>query len=571
MRFLAVLLATLTTLTAPPSESGPDYVPGRFVVVEGSTDAARGDVTATGHVVLESSGEPVEEARRLSEELGVTIEPMVMYRMLGDPVREPLFPEQWSLRNTGQTGGTAGADIAANGAWRWTTGDGAIIAVVDSGVEPTNSELAPNLWVNPDEVPSNGVDDDGNGFVDDTSGWDFVDDEPTTEDVVGHGTAVASIAAAAADGAGMVGVAPDATIMPLRACATFGCPADLVADAIVYAADNGADVINVSLGAPGVEPLVSAAVAHAMESGALVVAAAGNSGDDIDVDGPWTPVSIDGVLGVAWTTAADTLAPLSNRGVNSVDVAAPGDLILGATPDGGHDVASGTSFAAPHVAGIAALMIQASPDLTADEIAELIETHGTELAALEGAVASGRRVSATEAVQAATFRDIPGTLFADDVMWAVADGVTRGCTPTLFCPDAAVTRGQMAAFLVRALALPPTDVDHFDDDDDSVFADDIDRLAAAGITTGCSADTFCPDDLVTRAQMAALLRRAFGLPAAPSTFADDDGSIFEADIAALAAAGITRGCNPPTNDAFCPEDPVLRGQIVAFLRRAGVS
>lgn len=175
-----------------------------------------------------------------------------------------------------------------------------------------------------------------------------------------------------------------------------------------------------------------------------------------------------------------------------------------------------------------------------------------------------------------TFIDDDGSVFEEDIEWLAASGVTRGCNPPVndrFCPDDPVTRGQMAAFLTRALGYTDTGGgDLFVDDDGSVFETDIDRLGTAGVTRGCNPpvnDRFCPDDAVTRGQMAAFLVRALGLAdGGVNPFLDDDGSVFEDDITRLAAAGITRGCNPPANDRFCPDDPVTRGQMAAFLRRA---
>jgi hypothetical protein len=130
----------------------------------------------------------------------------------------------------------------------------------------------------------------------------------------------------------------------------------------------------------------------------------------------------------------------------------------------------------------------------------------------------------------------------------------------------------MAAFLVRGLGLAASGTYEFADDDGSVFEADIERLAEAEITLGCnppSNDRFCPDDAVTRGQMAAFLVRALDLVnSGQSQFIDDDGSVFESDIERLAAAGITYGCNPPSNTRFCPGDTVTRGQMAAFLRRA---
>ena len=174
------------------------------------------------------------------------------------------------------------------------------------------------------------------------------------------------------------------------------------------------------------------------------------------------------------------------------------------------------------------------------------------------------------------FVDVPpGALFFSEIEWLADGGITKGCNPptnNMFCPNDPVTRGQMAAFLNRALHLPTSGNDVFSDDDTSVFQADINVLAASGITKGCNPptnDMFCPDQTVTRGQMAAFLNRALDLPAgAPDVFGDDDTSVFEADIDALAGSGITKGCNPPTNDMFCPNDPVTRGQMAAFLYRA---
>jgi len=174
------------------------------------------------------------------------------------------------------------------------------------------------------------------------------------------------------------------------------------------------------------------------------------------------------------------------------------------------------------------------------------------------------------------FCDDTGSPFLEDIEWLAAVGITKGCNAQgdRFCPDDPVTRAQMAALVHRALPdLSRGPTMNFTDDDGSMFEADIEWLAATGVTKGCNppANTeFCPNDPVTRAQMAAFLTRALGLEDATGAnpFIDDDGSIFEADIARLAAAGITRGCNPPANDRFCPTTVVTRAQMAAFLRRA---
>ncbi|MCP3994353.1 MAG: S-layer homology domain-containing protein [bacterium] len=175
-----------------------------------------------------------------------------------------------------------------------------------------------------------------------------------------------------------------------------------------------------------------------------------------------------------------------------------------------------------------------------------------------------------------SFLDTGVSIFLNDIEWLANEGVTKGCAPPindLFCPKDQVTRGQMAAFLSRFLGLTDRGGFDFADDDGSVFEADIERLAAAGITKGCNPpanNRFCPNDPVTREQMAAFLTRALRLPAPAdgTEFSDDDGSIFEDSIGRLATAGITRGCNPPTNDKFCPSATVTREQMAAFLHRA---
>jgi len=162
--------------------------------------------------------------------------------------------------------------------------------------------------------------------------------------------------------------------------------------------------------------------------------------------------------------------------------------------------------------------------------------------------------------------DISGSTFANDIAWAYEAGITVGCAPNLFCTSNAVTREQMASFLARSLALPPAAADHFADDAGSIHEADINRLFEAGITGGCAEGRFCGRAAVTREQMASFLVRAYGYPAADrDAFVDDGASIHEAAINAVAAAGITAGC---TSSTFCPRDPVTRGQMAAFLHRA---
>lgn len=164
------------------------------------------------------------------------------------------------------------------------------------------------------------------------------------------------------------------------------------------------------------------------------------------------------------------------------------------------------------------------------------------------------------------FADDDNNAFEADIEWLAAEGVTLGCAPDLFCPAAPVTREQMASFLVRALHLPASTTDVFTDDETSAHEADINALAAAGVTQGCGPGRFCPTISVSRQEMASFLARAFELGSTPTDFFDDDpGSLHEQDINALAEAGVTLGC---ATRLFCPFDEVRRDHMAAFLHRA---
>jgi subtilisin family serine protease len=604
-----------------------------------------------------------EDVDTLLAELGVVWEANTIYELVDDP----LFNDQWALENTGQSDGTVDADIDAPDAWSMSTSDpGQIIAIIDSGVDLDHPDLDDRIWVNTGEIPGNGTDDDINGYIDDVNGWDTVDGDADPNDELGHGTAVAGTAAASSNGVGVVGVAPDATIMPIRVC-NPGCPVAAIVEGIKYAIDNGATIINLSLGLQTtfLDPALEDAVAAANDAGVLVVAAAGNNDMNNDIS-PFYPANIDlpNVISVAATDRNDALATFSsgasNYGATTVDLAAPGKDIVTSVIGGWAEV-SGTSFAAPMVAGTAALILSLRPTATPAQIIDALLGTVDELPGLTTKTLSGGRLNAHSAVLSTepptataagtptlgwrsltvsmsaagssdpgggpltwewtsgaasasgyetdivlseigvldvtlTVTDVFGSTASDsvtvlvgedfvdtrtsifrlDIAWMSSLGITRGCNPPtndLYCPGGHVTRAQTAAFLARALNLPATGTDYFTDDTDSIFEADINRLAAAGITLGCNPptnDEYCPANSVTREQMAAFLTRALNLPATGTDyFTDDTGSIFESDINRLAAASITKGCNPPRNDRFCPGDVVTREQMAGFLHRSG--
>ncbi len=179
---------------------------------------------------------------------------------------------------------------------------------------------------------------------------------------------------------------------------------------------------------------------------------------------------------------------------------------------------------------------------------------------------SSTTTTTTVPASVGTFSDDDGSPFVEEIEWLASSGITQGCGGGRFCPNDVVTRGQMAAFLTRALGLSVPATDSFTDDDGSPFEADIEAIAAAGITVGCDEGRFCPGASVTREQMAAFLVRALSLPASGvDAFTDDDGRFLEPEIQALAASGVTQGCG---GTSFCPAAPVTREQMAAFLFRA---
>ncbi len=267
------------------------------------------------------------------------------------------------------------ARIGAPAAWNVVTGTpDVVIAVIDSGVCLEHEDLAAKLWANPGEIPGNQVDDDGNGKIDDVRGWHFFHswynggyapaENADVRDDYGHGTHVAGIAAAATNnGRGIAGIAWGARILPVKVLDQYGDGwySDIAAG-IVYAADSGARIINLSLGGLQDSQTLRAAVDYARGRGALVIASAGNTGGAV-----FYPAAYEPVLAVAATDAQDRRASFSNYGPQ-VDMAAPGADIYSTWYRGNYFTKSGTSMAAPHVSGAAALVWSRQPDLAASDV-----------------------------------------------------------------------------------------------------------------------------------------------------------------------------------------------------------
>ncbi|MFQ5628362.1 MAG: S8 family serine peptidase [bacterium] len=314
---------------------------------------------------------------------------------------DPQFGSLWGLNNTGQTGGTADADIDAPEAWNVTTGSPSVlVSVIDTGTDINHEDLAANIWVNPGEIPNDGIDNDGNGFIDDVNGWDFfnndntVFDDPFNDD---HGTHVSgTIAAVGNNGVGVTGVNWQATVMPLKFLGpNGGSTADAIL-AIQYATDKGARVMNASWGGGG----FSQALKNAIDaSGAVFCAAAGNSGLNNDIF-PHYPSSYTSanLIAVAATDHNDQVAGFSNFGATSVDLAAPGVSILSTTPNNTYSFFNGTSMATPHVSGVAALVLSQSPGLSATQVRSQILNGVDPVGALNDITFTGGRLNAANAL-----------------------------------------------------------------------------------------------------------------------------------------------------------------------------
>ncbi|MHA2345429.1 MAG: S8 family peptidase [Candidatus Hodarchaeales archaeon] len=279
--------------------------------------------------------------------------------------------------------------IGADTVWSLTQGSQeVIVAVLDSGVNTTHFDLENVLWANLDEISSNGVDDDLNGYIDDTNGWDFVNHnndpfsllDTADENLKSHGTHVVGTIVAQLNDLGIAGVAPNVSIMPLRVVNKYDRNPDIgVAEAIRYATDNGANIISMSIGIYDVEitnstsyQLVEEALQYADSKNLLIVASAGNEGGL----SPIRPANSEYVIAVGAVDSDKNLASFSNRGS---EIVAPGVNVKSTIPYNEFRMASGTSMAAPHVSGALALILSYNDSLSNIEARTLLQQTATDL------------------------------------------------------------------------------------------------------------------------------------------------------------------------------------------------
>jgi subtilisin family serine protease len=403
VRFLVVVVLAFAAL--PARAEAADIIVKR---TPGLSKNERADVRNHAKVKLVDTlslpDTEVVSAKNPNAALAVlNADPDVAYAELDRPIgvlsNDPLFSSQWGLQNTGQFGGLPGKDMSVPDAWQTSTGLGVTVAVVDTGVDGDVADLAGQLTGNPNDIPDNGADDDGNGYVDDTQGWDFIDDDNEPEDENDHGTHVTGTIAALADnGIGVAGVAPGAQVLALRALDAAGSGSDsTIAEAFDYAGEQGVRIVNASLGGiGGSQTLTDAMAAH---PNTLYVVAAGNSGLNTDVYAfaPCTSPAPN-VLCVGASDDRDARAWFSNYGAHTVDVFAPGVQIDSTWRGGGYRFLNGTSMAAPHVAGEAALALAADPIASTAQLKAAVIASADPVSGLSAVSVAGGRADAAEAV-----------------------------------------------------------------------------------------------------------------------------------------------------------------------------
>lgn len=326
------------------------------------------------------------------------IEPNFKYTTFNKPA-DTDFKKQWGLENTGKNSGpfwsrgTAGVDISALKAWAITKGSKEVkVAVIDTGVDYNHQDLKANMMIN--EAEQNGVagvDDDGNGYIDDIYGYDFANNDADPMDDHGHGTHCAGVIGATHDATGIAGVNAEVSILALKfLTAKGGGTLEGALKAIDYATSRGVHVMSNSWGGGGRSEALFEAIQRAEQAGISFIAAAGNSNSDNDRT-PTYPANykLDNVLSVGAMNGKGKRANFSNYGKKTVHVFAPGVDIYSTVQNNKYKKMSGTSMACPHVAGVAALLLAVEPSLTYTDIKQRLMSTTVESGELSNVSAAG--------------------------------------------------------------------------------------------------------------------------------------------------------------------------------------
>ncbi len=329
---------------------------------------------------------------------------------------DEFFNLQWGIHNTGQNiqgvNGINDADIDGIEAWDTSTGDADfVIAIIDTGTQWNHPDLDANIWSNPGEVV-NGVDDDGNGLIDDVRGWDFWDNDSNPTDGSGHGTHTAgTVGAEGNNSIGVAGVNWQCELMPLRFLGPNGGFTSGAISCVQYAHDMNVKVSNNSWGGGGFSNSLYNAINATKSVGHLFVAAAGNSNQNTD-SSPHYPSSynLDNIISVAATDNRDNRASFSNYGANSVDLGAPGVDIASTYTGNGYVWNSGTSMACPHVAGVAGLVYAQNPGWTYQQVRDQIFNSVRPVSSMDGITVTGGVLNANDALDGGGSGNTPPTV-----------------------------------------------------------------------------------------------------------------------------------------------------------------
>lgn len=507
------------------------------------------DTSVTFAVPLDAASGPVylENANGIkSQELPVTIVPVTVYS------DDEYSRYQWYLET-----------LNVEKAWDITTGSNdVIVAVIDSGVDISHEDLKHAIWKNSDEVAGNNKDDDGNGYVDDVYGWDFVLGTNSTAVKSGHGTMVASLIAAKKDNnVGIAGVAPGVKIMSLNVANSDGLTIsiDAALNAVKYAVDNGADIINMSFGGY-YSGLYDEVIQYAYDNNVLIVVSAGNEGVDMDSENAYpvcTDLDVNAVLGIAATSEDNRIAYFSNYGEQCTDFSAPGENIALAMPTslGGYGMGNGTSFSAPLVAGLAALIKSEHKDWNVEEIKKVLISTAVNIDGYNPLIFGKTGYGIPDAYEAlllgkpsvsydykpttdvvieetgaeveielpevepitepepvkndegmkndesidtmissdSSFFDVFGTEFASAIGTLENKGIVSGYPDGTFKPDFEINRAEFTKIVVNAFGITPSGMYCFLDVKDEWFAPYVCAARSMGIINGYPDGTFGPE------------------------------------------------------------------------------
>ncbi len=363
------------------------------------------------------------------------------------------FSLLWGLQNTGQLGGTPQADIDATDAWVRTQGNpNLLIGIIDTGIDYLHPDLLANIWTNPGEIPGNGIDDDGNGYVDDIHGYNFVNNTGNPMDDQGHGTHCAgTIAGVGNNGKGVAGVVWSAKLVGLKFLDSTGNGTTAAAiNAITYANAMGISITNNSWSGGGFSQALKNAIDAAGTKGYLFIAAAGNGINNNGVANnndatPQYPASYtsSNIIAVAATDVNDANASFSNYGLTSVDLAAPGVSIYSTKPGNAYQYLSGTSMATPQVTGAVALIWGYNQSLTRTQVKTYLLQGVDSLATLSGRVVSRGRLNVKKALDLA----LPPIITYTSPILSAIKGVT-------ITPDTVVSSGGTITSYAMAPSTP---------------------------------------------------------------------------------------------------------------------